>query len=281
MRFSKYAATIPALALAFSLGTTHDAHASSVNSFAPGSSWTAGPVTSGGTAEIVDLAGTGGNLENNAPDSNGAAKITTADDNASRGEAGTLADFGQVSDIFDSDLSFSYSWYSDGANTAPAAPSFKLAFFDATYVGDGYGQLIYEPYWQGSGGASTTPTKNDWVTSMIDLDTGYFWNSGMFGIGSSAGGPPLRTLSEWLTEFNATDSNGFSNANLVGISVGLGSSNPDEIGYFDDVRVSGTSADATYDFEKTTPIPLPAAGWLLLAGLGGLGLAGRRKRKAA
>lgn len=102
----------------------------------------------------------------------------------------------------------------------------------------------------------------------------------MFGIGSSAGGPPLRTLSEWLTAFNGADANGFSESSLVGVSVGMGTYNKNEIGLFDDVSISGTSADATYDFQVAAPIPLPAAGWLLLSALGGLGLVARRRRKA-
>ena len=32
---------------------------------------------------------------------------------------------------------------------------------------------------------------------------------------------------------------------------------------------------------RVAPIPLPAAGWLLIAAVGGLGLASRRARKAA
>ena len=68
---------------------------------------------------------------------------------------------------------------------------------------------------------------------------------------------------------------------LLSVSIGLGTFNPNNIGYVDNVEISGTLADATYDFEAVTPVPVPAALPLLLAGLGGLGLAARRKRKAA
>lgn len=52
-----------------------------------------------------------------------------------------------------------------------------------------------------------------------------------------------------------------------------------------DVTVRGTNTfgfnAASADFSTIVPIPLPAAGWLMLAGLGGLGVAARRRRKAA
>ncbi len=41
-----------------------------------------------------------------------------------------------------------------------------------------------------------------------------------------------------------------------------------------------SSSDLWFDF-SVTAVPLPAAGWLLLAGLGALGAAGRRRRKSA
>lgn len=44
--------------------------------------------------------------------------------------------------------------------------------------------------------------------------------------------------------------------------------------------LSGAAASAISASESIAPVPLPAAGWLLLAGLGGLGLFGRRRRGA-
>ena len=37
----------------------------------------------------------------------------------------------------------------------------------------------------------------------------------------------------------------------------------------------------TVEYHEPDPIPLPAAGWLLLAGIGGLGVMKRRSRKSS
>lgn len=44
--------------------------------------------------------------------------------------------------------------------------------------------------------------------------------------------------------------------------------------------LSSAAASAIHASESIAPVPLPAAGWLLLAGLGGLGLFGRRRQDA-
>jgi hypothetical protein len=44
--------------------------------------------------------------------------------------------------------------------------------------------------------------------------------------------------------------------------------------------LDGAAASAVYVSESFAPVPLPAAGWLLVAGLGGLGLFGRRRQDA-
>ncbi|EAQ01237.1 hypothetical protein OB2597_04515 [Pseudooceanicola batsensis HTCC2597] len=241
--------------------------------------WDKGPTNANGTAEIVDLTGEGGALENNAPQPTGAVKLTTDATNAGRAEVSLEGNFGLVSDLLNGGLTVQYSWY-DTAGTPVAAPSLKLAFDNPTYDAgagnDGYGQLIFEPYWQGPTNASITPTQGDWVTETINLNSGKFWNSGMFGVASSAGGPPNQTITEWA----ALSDPAFLDANLVGISVGLGSYNPSETGYVDDIRISGTLLDGNYDFEATTPaIPLPASLPLLLAGSLALGGLRMRRRK--
>lgn len=265
-----------AVAVAGALLDVGAASATIVTTFDGSQGWMPTDVRTGGTAGIVDLTGAGGNLENNQPAGPSAVRLTTDSTNAAKAEVGIAGNFGKVSDILNSNFGLSYSWYDTGGGAA--APSIKLAFknYDPTYVGDSYGQLIYEPYWQSAtGDTSITPTTGDWVTASIDFTNGRFWNSGMFGIGSSAGGPPNKTLSEWLASFDS----GFGNATLVGISVGLGTYNPSETGYFDSVSISGTSADNSWNFESPAPVPLPAGLPLLLGALGGFAVLRRRKQR--
>ena len=222
-----------------------------VSDIGGGSAWNGSATTSGGTYEIVDLAGAGGDLETAVPLGTGAIKLTTDATTSAKAEIGTFEDFGTTSSLFDADFELSYSWYSTDDGTV-AAPAIKLAFINPDYAGDGYGQLIYEPYWQVAG----SPVKDQWVTSTIDVDNGLFWSTEMFNFPNGGGGPPLRTLSEWLAEGDA----GFGASSLFGVSVGLGSNNPNEIGYVDNVSIKGTMRDATYDFERVvTPVPTPAS----------------------
>ena len=50
---------------------------------------------------------------------------------------------------------------------------------------------------------------------------------------------------------------------------------------FDSVKFESTTNAFEFANFTTTPIPLPAAGWLLLGGLGALGAVARRKRRKA
>jgi len=115
------------------------------------------------------------------------------------------------------------------------------------------------------------PTEGQWIAVTIDQNSGLFWATGGFGQPGSGGGSPLWTLAEWLTVFDS----GFGEAEMLRVSVGVGSSNQGQLGYFDDVLIShrfGDGYSASHDFEAEPQLP-SALGWglfsltiLLLAG---------------
>ncbi|KKN17709.1 hypothetical protein LCGC14_0963050 [marine sediment metagenome] len=241
--------------------------------------WQRSLTTEGGTAEIVDLTGLGGNLENNAPLPTGAVKLQTGSASGSRAEIQLLPDggFGTVNDLFNSNLSFGYSMYKGGTGAAEPAPSFKMQFYNPEPVQDrdGYMELVFEPYWNqpGSEGASSAVPMGDWIDYSVDITSGLLWSTGGFGTGNSGGGPPLLTLQDWLSTLNSD----FGDASLFGISLGLGSNTPDQIGYVDNVRVNAGNYSRTFDFEASSEVPAPASLPLLLIGL--LGVAAKRLRR--
>ena len=113
---------------------------------------------------------------------------------------------------------------------------------------DCYATFVYEPYQNGFG----NPVQDTWQRSELSWTTGGWWTTGGFGAANGFGGcgtPTCPTLAEWTANLNAD----FATAQLIVVSVGIGSYNPGQIGYFDNVVITGTTADATYDFE-----PAPA-----------------------
>lgn len=258
------------------LSATTSMAATVVNTFDGSQGWTASNVKNG-DSQLVDLTGEGGDLENNQPLPTGAVRQTTTADTEDKSIVKLSAPgvaLGTVMDIFDGDLGLSYSFYkSSGSTNVSASPALKLEFFGA-HPNDGYGELVYEPYWQPNGVVGN-PTPDMWLTEEVTLTKGLFWTTGMFGQPNTAGGPPLRTLAEWLATFDDE----FKSASLLSIGIGIGSFNTNQTNYFDNVSVAGVSqfADGTYDFEQPAPIPVPASLPLLLAGIGGLAFL-RRKR---
>jgi hypothetical protein len=225
--------------------------------------WFASNVTSSGAVATASLAGAGGNLELGQPLPTGAARLTTTTNNNDRANIGLPYAFGTPGDIFPS-LAIQYSWHkaTNGTQNLTAAPSLKIAIFNGTCTdplsaGDCFGNLIYEPSWNGPGSTSMTPISSNpaldtWSTSAIDFNTGLFWWSGGFGQPSGGGGPPLRTLAQWL----AVMSSDFPGATVGLIEIGVGSFNQNQLGYVDSVSIShsfGAGFNETYDFEAPPP----------------------------
>lgn len=243
--------------------------------------WYEADVRDNGTASIVDLTGAGGDLEANQPLPNSVVKLTTGFANNDKAEIGTAFDFGFAAEVLNS-IELGYSFYKElvvGGNMA-AAPSIKLAILAVGGAGDNYGQLIYEPYWNGG-----NPATDVWTDVAIDQDTGSgadgsggWWWSGGFEVASGAAGPPMRSLAEWAAVFSASDAVDFANAHVVGLSVGVGTYNQGQVDYFDNVSVKTGNIDKTYDFEvAASRVPDSGSALSLLFG-SLLGLVALRRR---
>ncbi len=227
--------------------------------------WFENDVRQMGVASIVDLSGAGGDLEADQPLPPGAALITTEFDNGDKAEVGVLEAFGLPQDILTS-LNVSYTFFK-ASNTGQnlfAAPAIKLTFFnpvcdDPVSAGDCFGTLVYEPTWNGPTSSPATPVSSlvstdTWMTADIDQNNGLFWWTGGFGQPNTAGGPPIDTLGGWLTTFSSD----FADSSLVLISIGVGTFNQGQIGYFDDVQISHTfdgGFDRQFDFGPAPELP--------------------------
>ena len=246
--------------------------------------WTQGPLAGGGTNAIVDLTGLGGNLENSAPLPTGAANLTTGFSNADRAELAVGDNFGLVSNVFTNGLSLGYSYHKAtvAGGNAFAAPALKLAFSKGGTCtsGDCFVQLVYEPTWNqpANPGASLVVPTDVWTNIVISLTDGLFWGTGGFGEPNTAGGPPLRTLADWLTAFDAD----FPLASLVGLSVGVGTFNQGQNGYFDNVSIVYDGfGERIYDFEVAATVPEPGTVMSFAVGLIGLLWLTRRRQTLA
>lgn len=246
-------------------------------------------VAGGGSASLVDLTGLGGNLENNQPLPTGAGFLTTGASNNDRGEVGLGMDFGDASDLLSS-LEVGYSYYKVNVGNLTAAPSLKLAIYNPNGVGDSFGQLIYEASWNQPGGGSQAPPTDAWQTVSIDSTTGAvdtgsggWWWTGGFGQPNGAGGAPIQSLGEWGGLFSA--SSDFTDARIVGISVGVGTYNQSQQGYFDKVMFKAGGQESTiWDFESSLATPVvPEPTSAITFGMIGLiaGFGGYRRRKKA
>ncbi|MGY6634241.1 MAG: PEP-CTERM sorting domain-containing protein [Alkalilacustris sp.] len=256
-----------------------------VTDFGAGSPWVQTRDQGDASVAIVDLTGAGGNLENDAPLPGGAVRFETTANSSDAADIGVVGNFGTVRDIFNGDLSFSYSLFKEDVGAAENAPALKLSFFNpdvtGTGIDSGFVQLIFEPYWNQPGfqGSSRPVPTGEWLDYDIGFESGLFWATGGFGEPSGAGGPPLRTLAGWLDAFNAD----FDDAVLFTVAIGVGTNNLNLVSYVDNVTIAGTALDGTFDFEAAGGvgvIPVPAALPLLGGGLAMLGFVGWRKRRS-
>lgn len=254
-----------------------------VTNFAPFSAnptpgvWYMNDVRDTGTASIVDLTGAGGDLESNQPLPSGAARLTTEFANNDKGEVGLPNAFGQPNDIWSSlGISYAYHKASNPGQNAFAAPSLKLTVFNPTCddpasSNDCFGTLVYEPTWNqpSNPGASVAVPTDVWTTVTVDANSGLFWWTGGFGQPNTAGGPPLQTLAQWAASFSSD----FGDAQLVLVSIGVGTFNQGQIGYFDNVSIShgfGPGFAEIYDFEPPAPVPAVSEWGLLILTILGL-----------
>ena len=262
----------------------------------PNQTWYASPITgpTPGTATIVNLTGTGGNLEFSQPAGVGAARLTTGPDNDDRAGATLQGNFGNASLVLnDIDLEYWFHKVLVPGGNAAAAPAIKLTLFNPTGTGvngaidDSFGQLIWEPANQGAG----NPPTGLWQQVVIDENSGSgttasggWWWSGGFGFASSGAGSPFHSLAEWDANFSSgTDSADWAGAFVTEVQFGIGSFNPSTDVYFDDVLVMindpSVFFNETYNFEPILPPPpAPEPSTMLLAACGILGLMYRRRK---
>lgn len=242
--------------------------------------WYMSDVRPGGTASIVSLSGVGGNLENNQPLPVSAALLTTDSTTTSKAEVATFKTFGLASQVL-ADIDLAYSYYKVNVGNQFAAPSIKLSIYNSGGSGDNFGQLVYEPYLNGT----PVPPTGDWQSISINQGTGSgndslggWWWTGGFNVGSSFAGPPYKSLGEWASVLAAADPTDFAGALVTAISVGVGSNNPGQVGYFDAVSYAiGTQEMVTYNFELAAAVPEPLTLFVWSLG-GGLALAITRRR---
>ncbi len=138
---------------------------------------------------------------------------------------------------------------------------------------------------------SHATTAGGWTTYTLDIASAKFWAlSNQNRLDIVGGRENARTLADWSNEINRNagnagmneaNNNRFKAATINSLILTIYQQADEEavVGAFS-MSGSGTHHDGAYTFGDYAPIPLPAALPMLIAGLGVLGFAARRRKAA-
>lgn len=154
---------------------------------------------------------------------------------------------------------------SNGGSGGIQSPAFRVYVQDGNYVSE----LIWEAAYNG-GYTSGTPDS----LQAGDQFWNYTYGCGFVGTtGCNAGSYVMNTLEGWGNSFS-------SNAIVLGIGVGQGGGAGSGFDAFaDNLTLNTDRVSTTFDFQAPAAVPEPSTWAMMLFGMGGIGVAMRRRRK--